>query len=286
MSTDHDPLTIRPPWADELPRVKAFLRDEPLGGRAWRLFTLVASAPERLVGVAALHAVGETGDLRFRLRPRIQQEGRGGEFLAAVLASARQQGLKRLCARTAPGSPPEQFLLAHGFELTKAEEVWRLDLAAVLARVERVCRAQAKLAWVIRAPVADDFAKFGRLADSSGPAVRLRLETAGKPGESDFDLELSTIIDSPGRLLAALMVRGGNGLNCRAALCAVARGAGGLPGRLAAPLIQRSVRAAIEQGYGTALCSLDPLHEVTARNLARRSGGELVSCARLLASEL
>jgi hypothetical protein len=119
-----------------------------------------------------------------------------------------------------------------------------------------------------------------------GLVDRVRRGVAGQAGENTFDLELSTVVDSPGRLLAALMVKGGSGLNCQAEICAVARDAGGFRGRLAARMLQRSVRAAIEQGYVTASCSLDPAREVAARNLARRSGGVLVNSARLSALEL
>jgi GNAT superfamily N-acetyltransferase len=287
MPAEHESLAVRPPWADELPRLKPFFRDEPLVG-PWRLFTLVAPNPERILGAAALKAVGERVELRCQLRPRAQSEGRGKTLLEAALASARESGLKRVTSRPPAGSPQEKFLRAHGFIEFEAEEIWRVDLAALKNRLEPLTvRIQKSSDYSIRAPGEKDLPKLTALFGSHrlGSAAQICVRSTTNPG--GFDNEISSVIeDSSGRLLAALLGRGSNSLNCRATLCATANNAPWASGSLFATVLQRGISEARAQGYLTVSFTVNPARDISLRNLARRANGALMRTVHLLAYEL
>lgn len=291
MDIEYDSLTVRPPWFDEIPRFKSFFRDDPLPGPSCRLFALVAPRPERIVGVGALKAAGQLGELRLRLRPRVQSEGRGAPLLTAALGCARTLGLKRIIARPPAGSPQEIFLREHGFVELETEEVWRVDLETLKKRLEPFSGRRSKPGWIIRAPEEKDLPDLAVLVHSRGlpnPGQLRQQQSAPAAGEKPlgFDPTISSIVHSSGRVLAALLGEGSPGLDCRATLCVAAQDALCPSSLLCVTVLSRSVSEALRQGWVTASFVLNPTRHVAVRNLARRSGATLLKTICTLALDL
>jgi N-acetylglutamate synthase-like GNAT family acetyltransferase len=248
MIAEYDSLQVRSPWPDELPRLANFFPHEPLHGA--RLFVLAAPEPERLVGAAAMRIQEDTAELRCRLRPRVLHERRGGFLLDAACAEARERGVRHVVARLAAGAAEDAFLREHGFSETATVERWRIELGTLKARVEKISDVRERRAgWDVRSPRAGDEAQLAKLFGAV-PEERLRVRDPedSNAGGGGFSPEISSVVVVGEELIGALLLRGGGASShCQIDLCAVAVGHWSAP--VAAALIRRSVREALNEGY-------------------------------------
>jgi N-acetylglutamate synthase-like GNAT family acetyltransferase len=140
-------LQVRPPWPDELPRIKQFLKGQRSPQETLYPAVLVAPAPERIVGAAALgHTTGSSaGRFYSKFRPRIHQSTFCGPLVAYTESKARELGCTELISESDDSPKDERFFSELGFANVKTEELWLLELRKIMARVEKLAdRAMKK----------------------------------------------------------------------------------------------------------------------------------------------
>ena len=287
MPADQDELCIRPPWRDELPRLKSLLRQESVNPPGGRPLVLVARDPERLVGAAVLTAAGQTGILACRLRPRVILDGRAAPFIDAVIYLAREEGLTRLQIAVPPSSPERSFWEEQGFEFFASREQWQIGLGGVKARLERLeRRREIRPEWLARALSEADRAGLDSWLESHQAANTATVDSQPTPGASVLRPDLSTVIEEHGRLLAALLVRERGGAVCHVDLLTVTPEIRGGVSLLCEKLLRRSTREMLRQGYGAVTATIVRPDEIAARNLANRCGGKVTGKTLLLTRKL
>ncbi|MDP0501223.1 MAG: GNAT family N-acetyltransferase [Verrucomicrobiota bacterium JB022] len=133
---ENEALSVRPPWPDELPRVRKFFPkiDQNTYPLAPRL--LLAEAPERIVGVGLVEFRSEVeAHLHFRLRPRYMGSSAAQMLLSSLKAEAQTRGAKSLDLQLPPGDARAEMARLAGFTLRPVEEeeqiqVWHFSLDA------------------------------------------------------------------------------------------------------------------------------------------------------------
>jgi GNAT superfamily N-acetyltransferase len=278
-------ISVRPPWQDELQRVSDLVSGLKQSGISSNLHALVADAPERIVGLAGLSEDGDRGYLHFKVRPRFLNKGGGRLLFEAVMEQARELELGRLSAQVNADAPVDAFLQELGFQVERTEEVWQVDLLKVNKRLERISkRWKLSSDWIVRGveiadlpAIAELIAPYERLS-----ADRLRLRAAGEPYGNSYEGVASSVVESGGRLMGALLCQGAPGLNGYIEFRVVAQEYRKHSGVLGGMMLHRSANEALKMDYGTVLFTVNLAQDFETRNLASRMEGVLVRSIRLL----
>jgi hypothetical protein len=272
---------LRAPWPDELPRLKSFLRGTFSGHRseAW-LRILVAEEPERIVGAVAvsLEPAAHQAQFVMRLRQRALVAGQATKLLGAARDLARQLGATTLSSVLDTGDPLGGCLQDDGFNVIKTEEVWRLELAPLRARLQRVgARLERDGSWTVRAPVVEDLERIRKLVAPYGfrDPQAIRFSSANAGAEPGYDMNLSTVVERDGDIIAVLLGHGTRELSGHADVRAVASEWMAQSGLLNFLVLRRSVDAAISEGYQFTSLTVNTDRDHETRRLAERTNGLL-----------
>jgi len=214
-------MTVRPPWPDEMDRLRAFLpalRETKGFNRTW-LWVLAADQPERILGAAALrerpsarirHAPPPRGQLEWRIQPAWVNHPEAGRLMAAVVETAQQLQLSGIDCTEDPTTACAAVLLDAGFTAEgSVHQSWRVEPARVLEEFGPVILAglRRRLPGPITPLQESDLpsvralcAHFGLL---SGDRVQL-----SPPAAAGFDPQLSFVYKQEDRVAAALLCRG------------------------------------------------------------------------------
>jgi GNAT superfamily N-acetyltransferase len=277
-------VEIRPPWPDEIPRLKGFLRGAfRLAPEGTRVLVLGARDPERLLGAAVFSpSAGETAPTMFTgslgLRPRALAAGHGSLLLRRVVEEVRKLQGRRLAFAAASRDAVGTLLESEGFSCSRTEEFWRLDLARIQARLERIAaRFRLDASLRVRAARMEDRDPLIPLVTHYGlcEAHKIQFQDARCAHEGGYDCGLSSVVEHKGRIVGALLIRGSGGLTGHADVRAVAGEYLQKSGQLNFLLLQRSVSAALREGYQNSTLTVNPGRDAETRALAMRSGGVL-----------
>lgn len=286
MSDNASSLIVRAPWRDELARVPDLTQGMQRVPAPWNLFALVALPPERIAGIGGI-AQGEAGSafIHFRMRPRFIHQGKGRLLLDAILDKAREWGVGQLQAQVDPFSPEAELLRAFGFDEKRMEEVWKVDLIKTKNRLDRIARKWRKPDdWVVRGIVPDDLptiaeliAPYNRLSPE-----RLRLREEGEPYGDAYEGYPSSVVESGGELLGALLCKGSGGLNGYIEFRVVGEKYRQYSGILGGLMLHRSVQEALKLDYGSVFFTVNLKTDLETQNLAKRMGGVLTQRIQIL----
>lgn len=272
---------LRAPWPDELPRLKSFLRGTFSGhsSEAW-LRVLVAEEPERIVGAIAVsrELASQQAQFVMRLRQRALVAGQAAKLLGAARDLARPLGATSLSTVLDTGDPIGGCLRDDGFTLVKTEQVWRLELARMQARLQRAgARFKRDDGWTVRAPVVEDLERIRTLVAPYGfrdsQAIRFRVPSEGN--SSGYDMNLSSVVECEGRVVAVLLIHGTLELCGHVDVRAVAREVFSKSGWLNFLMLRRSVEVALAEGYQFTTLTVNTARDHETRRLAERTEGLL-----------
>jgi len=279
-----DKLSVRAPWPDEMSRMKQFLAGSLKGAESVHLLVLLAAAPERIVGAAAVKTIlGADGtrsaEITLKVRPQ-QLEGEGGCLLMdAVMEKLETLDCAGVISTPMTVAPHLSLLGKYGFERTKTEELWRLELHKVKQRLDRVAaRVRLPQAWVVRAPKESDLPQLIELCESYGflEASQIKFDDPGDMPGTHFATSLCTVVENKGSIIAALLVKGGTGSNCHVDVRLVRDSEKEMSGALNFHMLHNSTRNCLAEGYSTNTLTVNSTRDGETRNLARRSGGKCI----------
>lgn len=218
-SSSVPPVTVRPPWPDELPRIAAtFPRFTPQQTvHPLIALTRAPGGPERIVGIAGVFPpLRDVAGLTLSLLPRFHAAGPVSALVAAASEAARGAGARQLLTldELAPTSPLVAFLEGAGFRLKERTGFFSTNLADIRTRVDRV---QARLARNVRSETAGSL-RPEPLAETHLPAVRaliqserllegeqIALDEAGGP--RGYSPRFSFVVRHAGELAGVLLAR-------------------------------------------------------------------------------
>ncbi len=197
-------FAVRPPWPDELSRMRSLLPVEGVREPPW-LWVLALDQPERLVGAAALEPFAPPAQgarLHLSLRPRFRTEPAGAALVQAAAEKARSLGCLPVSFQCLHEQAPRKPLEKAGFALVRSEQLWEMPVEALHQRVRRasasISRRLQRLGEVWQGPPGPEHvADISRILRDHGlgPAGSLRFTderlsegTNGAPG-SDLTLE-------------------------------------------------------------------------------------------------
>lgn len=284
------PLTVRPPWPDEISRLKAFLAGSLQGAKAVHLLVLVAADPERIVGAAAVRETTEgvkdgSAEIALKARPRQLENGGARMLMDAVLDKALTLGYKKLVAAPATGAPHIPLLRKYGFERVKTEELWQVELNKMKIRLDRlVDRVRLPQEWSVRTPNPADLPQLVELSATYGflQADRIQFDGPGDAPGTHFDAAGCTVIENEGHIIAALLAKGGIGGNGHIDARMVHPSAMQMSGALNLHLLHHSIKAGLSMGFSTVTLTVNTSRDRETRNLARRTGGKCIQSKDLL----
>ncbi len=288
---------IRAPWWDEIPRLKSFLTNTlPLEGDV-HLLVCVVPDPERMVGVAGLIPVapveGETpspAPAFLRMRPRHRKSERSRALWTTVRQKAAALGLTRLRLQLDRGES-EALGMPEQTQRVQSEELWQLELRKVWRRVEPLAaRLPLPIDWIQRSPTPEDLPAIRTLAEHyrfrTGEEIFLRSDppSAGRGG---YDPRISNVIlDSSGKLLAAVLCRSSAGITGHTELRMTAPDVMEHSSRLNLHLLADSLKKALAEGYVATTLTVNLGRDKETRRLAERSGGQLLQSTELWTLEV
>lgn len=209
------PLTIRPPWPDELGRVAKFLGLSK--SRPGRLYPRIAvtGEPERIVAGAALQIKDDgIGLLHLSFRTRFCEAGLATLLLDGMETVGRDEGLRELFVVLPEGAPWRPFLESAGFVAQRTDEWWLIRRDALsnarLERAARLLRLPKITAGLTVAPLAPgDYPAVQAIAREHGLTNLERTGEAGVLGRvnEDYDPELSPVVRYEGEIAGVMLVK-------------------------------------------------------------------------------
>ncbi len=283
---------VRPPWPDEIPRLRHYLPEAFLFDDKPALFVGVAGSAERLVAVGALVRRpvpapddGPAALLYLRTREGEQQVAWIKSLARAALDYACRHGIRRICAGQtfAEESPVASALVETGFTPESITEVHVVDSRATLERLRRVyLRLRERGAIPVGARLntllpglVQPVRQFLR-AHLPGSASNLAAETAG------YKPENSLVLLVRGEVKGALLSRR-DGATAFVGLRVVAPELRGGIGWANLLLLYGSLEATVHNGLKESHFEFNPGHHVDTSQFARLSDARLVGRRVLLA---
>ena len=287
--------TVRAPWQDELPRLKAFFGNKLSRAKEIRPFVVLAEKPSRIIGAAGLMLDGDAGtplkrsaQVHFRIRPAFRQTDVVGKLWQAVLAQARALNLEQLYFEIDTGSDASAQLPDHARRI-KTEELWQLELRKVWARLEKLeSRLKVPEGWTRRLPQEDDLPAIGELAEHYKLRTKDEIELIQEKSSKEVgnDPTISSIVLDEQGLLAVVLVQNACRLNCHTDLRMVHPRAKERSGHLNLILLADALRRGIKAGYTTTTLTVNTGRDRETRRLAERSGGRLLKSVDLWTLDL
>jgi GNAT superfamily N-acetyltransferase len=285
MQATHTSYNIRRNYPDEAKRIAKFL---PPANRKFArniASVLTCGKPERIVGVAALNFEQSSAEeipatlLSFKILPRHAGEGREQALMDAILEIADKSNENLINLEIDPSSPQLDFYKNNGFAFTKTEQLWNLQLATVMQRLDRLSsHIQTPDNWVLRSPEENDLPRLKELATvyQFRQAKEIFFNTPKMLPALGYSRPHCSVVEAEGIIIAMLLVKGG------------AQAQGFVDIRLVAPefrsesrrlnwiLLHRTVRLSLESGYIDTLLTVNLQRDMETLNLCKRMGGQLV----------
>lgn len=278
-------LEMRPPWRDELSRLRSFFRRPALAPGAWKIRVLVSTepGPERIVGAFACLGAEGRGQVRCALRGRYETAAEVAERFGQFISEMEAEGIRELAAETIEGSPEERLFAETGFTVARTEEWWEIDLETVQRRLDRIVpRLRIPVEWVVRRPQVTDAAEAARIVAPYGLLNAERIASAVRQeAEADaYDLELSTVVVVGEQLAGLLMVKPGPKGLPYVEIRAVDPAHTAHSSAINSLLIQATNRAMQDQGFTRALLTVNPERDRETRNFVQRGNGQIIQVIR------
>jgi hypothetical protein len=250
---------------------------------------LTCGVPERIVAAASINIEQSQPQkipaylLRFKILPRHNRADWAQKLMDRVLKLAADNKYSMLNLELPPQSPDVAFYKKNGFIHTKTEQLWRLDLAVVSHRLERL-KSKLKLpeTYQLRSPVAEDLPQLKKLASH----YRFREEdhiffnTTRRP-YFGYSQPHCSVIAHKSAIIAALLVKSAPGTLGHVDLRMVAPEYLKESSRLNWILLERTVRLSLESGYLHTTLTVNLERDQETLNLCKRMHGTLLKEAGL-----
>lgn len=276
-------LVKRPPWRDELPRLRSFFRRRPLGPGAWQLQVLLADDPERIVGVVGVRCEGARAELRLEWRPGIENLVTPGDWLAFAREEASSAGSTELVCEAEGEGAIDRALEQAGFAESRVEELWEIAVEPMRARLQRILpRCEIPEGWSVRQPEVRDGAAIAKIVSPYGLLGARRIEETLRgtgPGGA-YDLGLSALVESASGPIGVVLLKEGAGALPLVEIRAVAPEVDAQSGLVNLLLLQRITTAVHQRGLAGALLTINPARDRETLNFARRTGARRLQCLR------
>lgn len=286
MQATHTSYNIRRSYPDEAKRIAKFF--PPANRRFTRNISsiLTCGKPERIVGVAALNFEQNSPEelpailLSFKILPRHAGEGREQALMDAILEIADTTSKNVINLEIDPSSPQLDFYKNNGFVFTKTEQLWNLQLATVMQRLDRLSsRMQTPDNWVLRSPEENDLPRLKELATvyQFRQAKDIFFNTSKMLPTMGYSRPHCSVVEAEGVIIAILLVKGGAQTRGFVDIRLVAPEFRSESRRLNWILLHRTVRLSLESGYIDTLLTVNLQRDLETLNLCKRMGGQLVS---------
>lgn len=283
-------VIVRPPWPNEMSRIKQFLSGSLGGAEAVHLLVLVVPDPERIVGAAAIKVKayeeeGRSAEIALGARPRSLQNGDARVLMEAVMGKVAPLACSTVYSSPYTGAPHIPLLREYGFELIKTEELWELEIRKLIARLDRLKeRVRLPQDWIVRVPTSSDLPQLVKLSAiyEFRQAARVQFDGPKDLPGTHYDSKLCTVIEQRGSIIAALLIKGGTTCNLHVDVRLVRPEARHKSGMLNLHLLNHSKKAALTEGYSTATLTVNTPRDGETRNLALRTGGRCIQSKDLL----
>ena len=286
MQDEKDSYNIRRNYPDEIKRIAAFLPAATRRFSRYEFILLTCGSPERIVGVAGLSFEESTLEdtpavlLSFKILPRHASGGREQELMDAVLKLSEENDLKLLNLELPIDSSKSDFFKYNGFKYVKTEQLWKLELATVMHRLERLSsRLKIPEDWELRAPEASDLPELRKmaLAYNFRREEQVFFNTEKMFPSVGYSREHCSVVEKNGTLIAALLVKGGPSTRGHVDMRMVAPEFMGQSRLLNLLLLERTVRLSLESGYLDTSLTINLERDIETLNLCKRMAGKLKS---------
>jgi N-acetylglutamate synthase-like GNAT family acetyltransferase len=307
MNSPDGSFAVRPPWPDELSRMRSLLPVEGFREPPW-LWVLALDQPERLVGAAALEPFtppAQGARLYLSLRPRFRSDPAGAALVQATADKARSLKCLPVSFQCLHEPAPQQPLEKAGFALVRSEQLWELPVEAVHQRVRRasasISRRLQRLGEVWQGPPGPEhLAAISRILHDHqlGPAGSLQFsderqpagtgsapgsEPALEPGRSNpadsaavFNRNLSNIVTVNGRVAALALTKDLGPARCVVQYRAVAPEFLSHSATLNVVLMERPLKLGLSLGIRSILATAQVGRQDETIHLAAKSLGRLL----------
>jgi len=256
------------------------------------LLGLFDQPSERILGAAALILIHPAADeskaakagLQLKVRPIALQDGSARSLLLQAIATAKSLNCEQVSVELPTGDVHADLLKAEGFEAVKTEELWQLEVRTVNQRLSRL-KARLKLPddWQIRPPTSEDLEAIRAMASHYQFRQPEAIQFAKNQSQQGvyFDQHLSTVVESKGKLMGTMLVKGSHGLNGHVDLRMVDPGFRTHSMQLNFLLLARSIEAGLNAGYQTTTLTVNTTRDKETRNFAQRGSGRLLQSVDL-----
>lgn len=286
MQVEEDSYHIRRNYPDEIKRIAAFLPAATRRFSRYEFILLTCGVPERIVGVAGLSFEKTTPEnipavlLSFKILPRHASGGREQKLMDAVLQLAKDNEVKLLNLELPSDFSKSDFFKHNGFKYVKTEQLWVLELATVMQRLERLSsRLKMPEDWQLRAPEERDLVGLREMAViyNFRRAEEVFFNTEKMFPSFGYSREHCSVVEKNGTLIAALLVKGGPSTRGHVDMRMVAPEFMGQSSLLNLLLLERTVRLSLESGYLDTGLTINIERDTETLNLCKRMAGKLQS---------
>jgi len=286
MQVEEDSYHIRRNYPDEIKRIAAFLPAATRRFSRYEFILLTCGVPERIVGVAGLSFEKTTPEnipavlLSFKILPRHASGGREQKLMDAVLQLAKDNEVKLLNLELPSDFSKSDFFKHNGFKYVKTEQLWTLDLATVMQRLERLSsRLKMPEDWQLRAPKERDLVGLREMAVTYNfrRADEVFFNTEKMFANVGYSREHCSVVEKNGVLIAALLVKGGPSTQGYVDMRMVAPEYIKHSSLLNLVLLERTVRLSLESGYLDTGLTINLERDTETLNLCKRMAGKLQS---------
>ena len=271
---------VRTPWPDEISRLKYFLSNLTNTGTTLYPIVLACDHSQRILGVAALTINSSTKEnncieLLVHIRPKYTQNGQGQRLIDAAVHKAASLGYAKISTFPLLDAACIPLLKEYGFETVRTEELWQVSLSKMKARLDRLSsRVKMPKEWNIRTPEESDLPRLIELCQGYQflEAGRIRFDRPGDNPGTFFDRALCSVIEKEGVIFAALLIKGGPGLNGHIDIRLVEPSMMPFSGLANFHLFKHSMALGLVQGYQKTSFTINRERDRETLNLAKRSG--------------
>ena len=273
---------LRISYPDEHKRIIEFIGGEKRAFRHSHFAVLTCGVPERIVAAASLNIEQSQLQkipaylLRFKILSRHNQADWAQKLMDMALKLAKDKKYNVLNLELPSQSPDKAFYKKNGFIYLKTEQLWRLDLAVVSQRLERL-KSKLKLpeTYHLRSPEEEDLPQLKKLSLHYGfrEEDHIFFSTTPQQPFAGYSQPHCSVITHKNAIIAALLVKSGPGTLGHVDIRMVAPEYLKESSRLNWTLLERTVRLSLESGYLHTTLTVNLERDQETLNLCQRMRG-------------